>query len=215
MSGTFEDLTGQVFGRLTVRTRIGPDKNGHMRWRCECVCGEMRVCIGSNLKRGTVSCGCLSRELVTARKTTHGMAYSPEYAAWNQAIQRCHTKRSRSYAGYGGRGITVCDRWRGQGGFSRFLEDMGPRPSGFSLERKQNNLGYYKENCEWATRKAQANNRRSNHLITYDGRTQTLTQWAEEIGISPHALAMRLNSDAWTHERAFTTPVQPHARAHG
>jgi hypothetical protein len=116
--------------------------------------------------------------------------HSPEYAVWAGMLARCSNSANPNYSRYGGRGIKVCDRWRAD--FINFLEDMGRRPPGCSIERINNNGDYEPGNCRWATAKEQANNRRSSRLIYYNGAIKTLTQWAEEAGIDHTLLHYRL-----------------------
>ena len=113
-----------------------------------------------------------------------------EYRAWYGMQQRCTNTRHPYYADYGARGITVCDRWKS---FTNFLEDMGQCPAGLTLERKDNEQGYSPENCEWATRHAQQNNRRNTVFLTHEGKTQPLSVWAKELGINPKTLSGRLH----------------------
>lgn len=132
---------------------------------------------------------------------------TPEFVAWRNMIARCHDPRDRGYHRYGDRGIAVCDRWRGEDGFANFLADMGSRPSAaHSLERRDNEKGYDKDNCEWATWPVQCRNRRSNRMVTHNGETLCVTEWAERLGIDPKLLLCRLLR-GWSHERALTTPV--------
>lgn len=119
-------------------------------------------------------------------------------------LERCNNPNSIRFYDYGGRGIKVCERWLK---FENFLEDMGERPKNTTIERKENNKGYYKENCRWATVKEQCNNRRSNHFLTFNEKTQTMAQWADEIEISSNTICMRLRS-GWSVEKALTTPVK-------
>lgn len=136
---------------------------------------------------------------------SHRMSKTPEYKIWAYTKARCYNKKHKNYNDYGGRGIIVCERWLNS--FKNFYEDMGKRPSDkHSIERKNNNLNYSPENCYWATRKEQANNRRSNHLIEYKGRTQTVSMWADEIGIDKKHLLIRINS--WGIEKAFNEPIK-------
>jgi len=129
-----------------------------------------------------------------------------EWFVWYSMIKRCTDPCTTYYEYYGGRGITVCDRWAGENGLSNFMEDMGPRPSkGHSIDRINNDAGYYPENCKWATRAEQARNKRSTRLLTYGGRTLCMEDWAKEIGISPYTIGSRLRVYGWTVEKALTT----------
>jgi hypothetical protein len=115
----------------------------------------------------------------------------PEYWIWAAMKQRCFNRNNSQFKDYGGRGITVCNRWLK---FEQFYADMGPRPTtDHSLERDDNDGDYCPENCRWATRSEQQSNTRRNRLFTYDGRTQTVTQWAEECGLSPDAITKRID----------------------
>lgn len=128
---------------------------------------------------------------------------TPEYAAWTEMRRRCRDRSRPGWAGYGGRGITVCDRWQS---YPNFLADMGERPSSnYSLERKDNDKGYGPDNCRWANKKAQANNRRNSHLIEIGGVTQTLQQWCDEFDIADTTVHSRLKR-GWTPYAAIMTP---------
>lgn len=121
-------------------------------------------------------------------------------------IARCYNPNVEKYPDYGGRGIVVCDRWRGEGGFELFLEDMGGRPVGASIERIDNDGPYSPENCRWATQMEQCNNRRSNRTLTFRGRSQTVSQWAREVGLNRGTLNERLEL-GWSVSDALTRPV--------
>lgn len=195
------DLTGQRFGRLIVVecvTNVGD------RARCyaRCDCGTMVFVRYSSLICGdTKSCGCYYRE----RLLRHGKTRTSEYHAWRGIRARCYRSTHKQFGDYGGRGITVCDEWRES--FEQFYADMGPKPSPkYSLERHNNDGPYNKENCKWATPLEQANNRRSNHPITFNGKTQTISQWARDLGMDKGKLYSRVVKLQWPIERAFTTP---------
>lgn len=136
-------------------------------------------------------------------------ARTKEYAVWCGMLKRCRTPSYEHYARYGGRGIRVCARWLK---FENFLADMGPCPQGHSLERKDNDGDYAPENCVWVTHRAQSRNRSNTDTLTYRGETKPLIQWAEEVGVSYHALRARLNKLGWSVERALTTPMREQKR---
>lgn len=152
------DLVGQKFGRLTVLERAENAKNGAVHWKCHCECGNVVIVRGDSLRLGiTRSCGCLKSELAIKRNTKHGMSKTPEYDTWSHMLQRCNNPKDANYNNYGFRGITVCDKWKK---FDGFFEDMGLKPKGLTIERKNNDLGYCKKNCCWATYTKQRRNQR-------------------------------------------------------
>jgi hypothetical protein len=158
------NLTGQRFGRWSVIGFSHIGKFDRSYWSCRCDCGTERVVVAQRLKEGgSKSCGCLAREVTVALKTTHGhnrvSKRTSEYNSWVGMINRCTNPKHRSFKEYGGRGIKVCKRWRRS--FAAFLEDMGPRPTPqHTIDRKNNDGGYTKRNCRWATRSQQNLNRR-------------------------------------------------------
>ena len=138
--------------------------------------------------------------------TTHGMHGTPEYHSWEHMKQRCFNPNYKHYSNWGGRGITVCDRWKNS--FENFLADMGSRPtSKHSIDRIGNNGDYRPDNCRWATKVEQANNKRSNRLITIACVTLTITQWTKEMGFSESVIYNRLK-DGWSEFDAVMTPVR-------
>jgi hypothetical protein len=195
------DLTGQVFGRLTV---ISEDPirilSGYVRWSCICECGKSTVAFSRNLVSGnTESCGCLRIETAT----THGMYSTTEYNIWKAMIKRCTNSNDSAYDNYGGRGITVCDEWLDS--FENFYRDMGPRPNpDHSIERKENDKGYYKDNCKWATRIEQCNNRRNNIYYQYQNEQLTLSEISRRTSISRATLEDRINRMNLSIEEAVT-----------
>ncbi len=195
------DLAGNVFGYLTA-IKIASDKP--TKWLCRCECGNLTIVKANILSAGkSKSCGCKTKELASKQLTTHGMSGSVEYNAYYSMIRRCTDSSHRSFKDYGGRGIKVCDRWTES--FEFFYADMGDRPKGdYSVERIDNDKGYSPENCKWATRKEQSRNTRRNHLLTHNGVTKHLTDWAERIGITQQALQGRLNKMPM--ERALSMP---------
>lgn len=201
----FKDMTGLRFTRLSVIGYAGKSENNtDTMWFCKCDCGKSikvrAFCLSSG---NTSSCGCLKAELSAKRKMTHGMSGSKTHMIWSSMIQRCHNPKNKRYHSYGGRGITVCERWHN---FENFLEDMGSKPDGLSLDRKDNNSGYCKKNCRWATNEEQGSNRRNNRLLTLFGKTQTTKQWADELNIDRALIKDRLNKLRWSDEEALLIP---------
>ena len=181
------DICGQTFGRLTAVRRVGTYKSGGALWLFACVCGGETITLASHARTGhTRSCGCLWSET----HTIHGLSHSAEYQAWAGMLARCNDPSARGWDRYGGRGIRVCERWAS---FENFLADMGAGPSAdLSIDRVNNNGNYEPSNCRWATTEQQSSNRRDNVHLTFQGRTQTLSQWARELQISPAGLHRRL-----------------------
>lgn len=204
------DLSGQHFGKLTVEKQVprpaALTKAGTY-WLCRCDCGTTLVIRRDSLTGGNAqSCGCARIETLRAVRTTHGMSGSSTYIVWCGMIARCENPKEPAYSDYGGRGVTICDRWHS---FEAFFEDMGERPGSLTLDRIDNAGNYAPGNCRWATRIQQARNKRSNRLLTYKGETLPLSEWAERVGVSDVTLWARLNVYKWTLERALTTKVSP------
>jgi hypothetical protein len=199
-------LEGQRFGYLTVQTR-STSRPGKSRWTCLCVCGVTCTVIGSQLTSGkTRSCGCLKlKKLQKPRK--HGQAirgkHTRTYKIWRGLFKRCYVKNFKYYNRYGGRGIEVDPRWFD---FCVFYEAMGECPPGKTLERVNNNRNYWKGNCVWACRTTQARNTSKNRLVTYQGQTKCVAEWAALYDLSHSLVLQRLTRLNWSVERAITTP---------
>lgn len=199
LSGHAKDETGKKYGKLTVLEFSHVNRQVH--WLCLCECGNTVVVRGNHLRGGGVTtCGCIHFK-------SSGMSGSPIYQVWQAMKDRCYNTQNRHYRNYGARGITVSDRWLES--FNNFFEDMGERPfDGATLERVDNSKGYSKDNCKWATRHAQMANTRVSRLLTYNGETKCLTEWARGIGVDPKTLYYRLKQ-GWTLEKALTTTATP------
>jgi len=185
------NLTDRHFNRLTV---ISEDRTENKRtyWLCQCECGREVIVQAQNLTTGhTKSCGCLLKDWIRETKTTHGLTRSREFKIWDAMKGRCYRPNDTGFFRYGARGITVCERWLNS--FEAFYKDMGPRPtSQHTLERKNNEGPYSPENCVWATKTQQAQNRRSSTYLTFQGKTLCVTEWARVTGIRQPTLFNRL-----------------------
>jgi len=203
MRGIPVDISGRRYGRLVAIERLGFRK-GEALWKCLCDCGTSRIVPLRCLRGGiSSSCGCHRRDRMKALAFRHGETGTPTHRSWSSMKQRCTNPAVISWKYYGAKGIRVCNRWNV---FANFLADMGERPPGTSLERLDNTRDYCPENCVWATPQQQCRNKRTNRLVTYDGQTKPLAQWADEVGINRKALAARLKR-GWTLEKAFTSPI--------
>ena len=213
-----QDLTGRQFDRLEVLGHIGRHPNKLHYWLCRCSCPDrtlVYVC-GDYLKRKLIrSCDCLRIERVRAATTIHGKQKTPAWASWTSMVQRCRYPYE-VYKRY--RDIKICERWQQ---FANFYADMGDRPPGHTLDRIDGTKGYYcgsqecreckrykrAKNCRWATRKQQANNIKNNLRLTLNGQTRTVSEWADEVGISKSCLSAR-HRMGWPDEKVLTTPVK-------
>lgn len=197
------DLRGMRFERLRVLSLARVERAGAY-WLCRCDCGGEVTLQACALRTGhSRSCGCLKHEVDVARRAcvTHGKSKTAEYKTWSKMIGRCENPRDGGFSDYGGRGITVCRRWRSS--FENFLADMGPRPAGLTIERVDNNKGYSPANCRWATRAEQRLNTRRTVRLTYRGETLPLKEWAKRVGISYAALYLRVHRRHWPVARAL------------
>lgn len=186
----FTISVGNVFGRLTAvenkgMVPYGKAKQNHYSWLFRCQCGTMCTKTVNSVKSGsTRSCGCLFRETISS----HGMTGTPEHAAWKHIKARCYDKNNNGYYRYGGRGITMSEEWKNS--FEAFYRDMGPKPSStHSVDRIDNDKGYYKDNCRWATTGEQAANKSTNVRYMYNGKSYLQGEFANIVGVSGPACA--------------------------
>lgn len=204
-----EHVIGERFGRWVVLSGAEPYKRpgggkSSASVLVKCDCGTIKTVVLQNLTRGlSKSCGCLSRGK-PAPNRTHGKAGSKIYSIWAAMIQRCTNPNYPKWKDYGGRGISVAEEWME---FSKFYADMGERPEGKTLDRKDNSQGYSAANCKWSTPSEQGNNRRSTTLLEYNGVEKSLGAWAAEYGIIPHTLYNRIKL-GWSVHDALTRKVR-------
>lgn len=206
--GKFSVHPGEAYGRLTTIELVDYRRQSGYRWLCSCTCGNTATVFASNLRRGhTKSCGCLFAEQVKKPRpsiTRHGQHGTPEYGIWANLKARCLNPNDAGFERYGGRGITVSDRWLGS--FENFISDMGPRPSpGHSIDRIDVNGPYSPENCRWATTREQSRNRRSSAWIEAFGERLILTDWCARYGLDHSTVQHRLRR-GWTPEAAVSSP---------
>lgn len=196
------DLAGQRFGKLTAVSCAGKG-----RWVCLCDCGGSSLSSVGNLRSGNSrSCGCEKRAALGRSTTTHGKSGTPTQRIWKSMRQRCLNPSSKRYKDYGGRGIKVCERWAL---FANFLADMGERPEGLSLDRRNNGGDYTPDNCYWATAAQQASNTRQNRWIEWDGIRDTLSGWARRCDCDPSTVSDRLAKHGPAHLKHFVGNRRP------
>lgn len=181
---------GEKYGRLEAIEFAGRNKRKQAYWMFECECGTVKKMLADNVKRGVAkSCGCLAREKAGKHSITHSMSRSRPYRIWSLMKDRCTNENYKAKKHYKDRGISFCERWHK---FDNFWEDMKETyENHLTLDRIDNNAGYYKENCRWATREQQNNNKRNTIFIEYNGKTQTVSAWAKELGIKQSVIRQR------------------------
>lgn len=185
-------LLGERFGRLVVNNFSHVDNRGQMFWECICDCGQTAIVCGSNLTSGqTRSCGCYQRDTAAERANKHGLARDRIYNIWNEMVRRCENTKCGCYDYYGGRGIYVCEEWYDVRNFYEWAINNGYE-DGLTIDRINNDDGYYPENCRWVDRRYQANNRRTNHFITYCNVRHTISEWARLFDIPQATLHKRV-----------------------
>jgi hypothetical protein len=205
--GRFNDLTGRRFGNLEVIGRGDAKGRSGLFWECTCDCGLAYVVRSDNLISGrTTRCRPCSNAALPGRTPVHGLSHTSTWWSWMKMKERCTKSTDKRWNGYGGRGITYCERWEQ---FSNFLADMGIKPEGMSLDRIDNDGDYEPGNCRWTDIHTQNNNRRNNlEPFTYNGETHTLKEWAVIVGKPYGALHSRITTRHWSLDQAFNTPIQ-------
>jgi hypothetical protein len=216
-SANFKDMTkltnlaGITFGRLTViaHSHVIATKSGTKHyWKCKCSCGNYVIVRGDGIKRYQ-SCGCKQREVARVTMTTHGDCVdgkpSREYRSWDAMKMRCYNPNNAEYKHYGARGIHVCKRWLNS--YENFLADMGRCPEGRSLDRIENEKGYFPENCKWSTAMEQVYNRRNTLFCTYKGETKPLKIWCDELGLKYGTIRDRIRRHGYSTKRAFEKEI--------
>ena len=215
------DLTGQVYGRLTVIKRvddyISPSGDRKVQWLCKCKCGKEVIVTGNNLRKGnSKSCGCYNRELLAKINLTHNASNTRLYHIWICMKDRCYNPKNKKYKDYGGRGIIICDEWINDfEAFANWAYDNGyienVSRGECTIDRIDVNGNYCQQNCRWVNQKVQSNNKRNNHYITYNGETHTVTEWNNILGYKKGVLSRRIFS-GWSIEDAFTKPVKSNSK---
>lgn len=190
---------GKIYGRLTVLDVFRKNKRTYAY--CRCICGTIKnIHLYSVIHHRTISCGCYNKEVITK----HGMLRTKEYNTWQHMLRRCDTHDPIHEHLYMGKGIRVCERWKK---FSNFFEDMGFAPSPIhSMDRLDNNKGYYKGNCRWATPTEQSRNTNRNKIIYFNGEKKCASEWAEIYGIKYQTFLKRLQM-GWKIKEALTKPI--------
>ncbi len=204
------DLTGQRFGKLTVLRRaenyVRPNGHKESTWVCCCECGNEITITRTNLKRAR-SCGCSKGKYISDSKITHGMSNSRLYRIWQNMKNRCYNPNVDRYDRYGGRGITVCEKWRDSfEAFYKWAIDNGYSDE-LSIDRKDVNGNYTPDNCRWISMDKQADNKSNSRIFEYNGEAHTVSEWSKILDISRDIIWNRINR-GWNIERVFTQPIR-------
>lgn len=205
-----KNIIGVKFGRATALRQFTED--GYTKIECICECGNKFISHRSSLVTGnTGSCGCLSREILLNRATTHGMSNARIYGIWSDMRSRCNLSTNYNYFRYGGRGISVCRDWEGDLGFEHFNEWAinNGYTEDLTIDRIDNDGPYSPGNCRWTDMETQCNNRRNSRYLEYNGRTMTLAQWAKELGLNYARVYSRIFIFGWDVKRAFEHKFLP------
>lgn len=196
-----------ILRHLTIKTTNRSQNRNVNRTECICDCGKMLIVNPYSLLNGdSQSCGCMRGALITSANTQHGESRTPEYKSWSGMLNRCYREDHDSYPYYGGRGITVCSRWRRS--VNAFVKDMGRRPTPrHSIDRINSNGNYEPGNCRWATSSEQQNNRRDTRFVEFEGKRISVTHLAAKKGIDRDVLSTRIFQSGWSLQEALTRPV--------
>lgn len=216
----FVDLTGQRYGNLLVVKRVENGAGGYSRWLCKCDCGNYRILAQSQFKNKGTKFYCLRCIKPNRIKATikgkvfacHGMYNSALHKKWADMKRRCTSPKTHGYKNYGGRGITICDEWLGEYGFINFYNwaILNGFQEGLSLDRIDVNGNYEPSNCRWVTNDIQANNRRTNRFIEYNGDSHTISEWSKITGINKNTILTRLRL-GWGEEKVLNTKPNKYA----
>jgi hypothetical protein len=205
------DLTGHKFHRLTVLREAPRSAKNKTKWLCVCECGNEIAVHTMHLRAGhTKSCGCIPRQNSDrVLDPESGEMVRPDgYYSWTAIRSRCYCTSDLSYPDYGGRGIVMCERWRGPGGLANFLSDMGAKPArDYSVGRIDPNGNYSPENCRWENDIQQAVSKRGVRLVEHNGKKQSIMAWERELGLSVGGIHWRIRR-GWTKDQAFSVPRQ-------
>lgn len=204
-----DDMIGKRFSRLIVERRVEdyttPSGGKHRRYECLCDCGNSCMVLKEYLTSGRQkSCGCLKKENGVR---THGDIHSRLYTIWGNMCNRCSNKNNPAWDNYGGRGITVCDEWKNYVAFRDWAIHNGYDDS-LTIDREKNDKGYSPDNCRWVDRFVQANNKRTTHVVEFNGEEKSISDWAKQYSIPYKTLHRRIVSLGWNIERALTQPIR-------